>query len=240
MDLKGKKIVILGGSSGIGLATAHAAAAQGGDIVIVSSSQKRLESALAELPANVTARAIDLTNETAIKNLFAEIGALDHVAFTAGELLQLGALESTEVSVARKTFELRFWGAYATAKYAAPKIRAGGSIVFTSGMAGQRPYPGGWSMPAAICSALEGLTRALAVELAPVRVNIVCPGLVKTPFWSNMPDAARDAMYGQMEKQLLVRHAGEAEEVADAYIYAMRQSYCTGQSIVVDGGGALI
>jgi NAD(P)-dependent dehydrogenase (short-subunit alcohol dehydrogenase family) len=149
-------------------------------------------------------------------------------------------LEDSDLSAAKKVFDLRYWGAYAAAKYATPKIRAGGSIVFTSGVAGVRPHPGGWSIPASLCGAMEGLTRCLAVDLAPVRVNIVSPGLVRTPFWSNMPEAARDAMYGQMEQQLLVKHVGEAEEIADAYIYAMRQSYCTGQVIVTDGGGVLI
>jgi NAD(P)-dependent dehydrogenase (short-subunit alcohol dehydrogenase family) len=87
---------------------------------------------------------------------------------------------------------------------------------------------------------MEGLTRALAVELAPLRVNIVSPGVVKTPLWGNMAEADRAALYRQMGDKLLVGHAGEPEEIAEAYLYLMRQTYGTGQVIVVDGGGALV
>ena len=125
------------------------------------------------------------------------------------------------------------------AKYASGSIRAGGSMVFTSGIAGQRPHTG-WALGASITSAMEGLIRALAVELAPIRVNIVSPGVVKTPLWSAMPGADREALYRQMEQNLLVGHVGEPEEIAEAYLYLMRQTYGTGQVIVVDGGGVLV
>ena len=100
------------------------------------------------------------------------------LAFTAGETLQLGRLSETDIAAARAFFGLRYWGAYMAAKYGSSGIRPGGSIVFTSGLAGTRPHAG-WSLGASICSAMEGLTRALAVELAPIRVNIVSPGVVE-------------------------------------------------------------
>jgi NAD(P)-dependent dehydrogenase (short-subunit alcohol dehydrogenase family) len=119
------------------------------------------------------------------------------------------------------------------------KIRPGGSITFTSGIAGQRPLAG-WSLGASICSSMEGLTRALAVELAPLRVNIVSPSVVKSPLWGNMREADRAALYRQMEEHLLVGHGGTTEEIAEAYLDLMRQTYGTGQVLVVDGGGALV
>ena len=87
---------------------------------------------------------------------------------------------------------------------------------------------------------MEGLTRALAVELAPIRVNIVSPGVVKSPLWDGMPAAEREALYAGMADRLLLRHVGEPEEVAESYLYLMRQTYGTGQVIGVDGGGALV
>jgi NAD(P)-dependent dehydrogenase (short-subunit alcohol dehydrogenase family) len=87
---------------------------------------------------------------------------------------------------------------------------------------------------------MEGLSRALAVELAPIRVNIVSPGVVRTPLWAGMAEADRQALYQQIEERLLVGHVGEPEEIAEAYLYLMRQSYGTGQVIVVDGGGTLV
>jgi NAD(P)-dependent dehydrogenase (short-subunit alcohol dehydrogenase family) len=238
MTLNGKRIVVLGGSSGIGLATAQAAAKEGASLVIVSSNQSRVNEALAKLPG-AEGHAADLTDPAAVEALFARIGAFDHLVFTAGETLQLGPLASTDLATARRFFDLRYWGAYLAAKHGSPNIRPGGSIVFTSGLAGQRPHAG-WALGASICSAMEGLTRALAVELAPTRVNIVSPGVVKTPLWANMSEADRATLYQQMGEKLLVGHAGEPEEIAEAYLYLMRQTYGTGQVIVVDGGGTLV
>ena len=87
---------------------------------------------------------------------------------------------------------------------------------------------------------MEGLTRALAVELAPIRVNAVMPGVVKTPLWDNMKEADRQALYRKMDQALLVKHAGESDEIAEAYLYCMRQTYGTGHILTVDGGGALV
>ena len=142
------------------------------------------------------------------------------------------------MEAARRFFGLRYWGAYLAAKHCSSNIRAGGSIVFTSGIAGQRPRSG-WALGASICAAMEGLTRALAVELAPIRVNIVSPGVVKTPLWANLPEADRQALYQQTGDQLPVGHVGDAAEIADAYLYLMRQTYGTAQVLRVDGGGAL-
>jgi NAD(P)-dependent dehydrogenase (short-subunit alcohol dehydrogenase family) len=196
-----------------------------------------VDQALSTLPG-AEGYAVDLTDAAAVQRFFARIGAFDHLVFTAGETLQLGPLASTDLEKARQFFDLRFWGAYLAAKYASGCIRADGSIVFTSGIAGQRPHAG-WALGASITSAMEGLTRALAVELAPIRVNIVSPGVVKTPLWSAIPEADREALYRQME-HLPVGHVGEPEEIAEAYLYLMRQTYGTGQVIVVDGGGALV
>jgi NAD(P)-dependent dehydrogenase (short-subunit alcohol dehydrogenase family) len=147
-------------------------------------------------------------------------------------------LAGTDVEAARRFFELRYWGAFLAAKYGSGSIRPGGSIVFTSGLAGQRPHAG-WALGASICSAMEGLTRALAVELAPIRVNIVCPGVVKSPLWAAMTEADRTALYRQTAEKLLVGHVGETAEIAEAYLYLMRQTYGSGHVLVVDGGGAL-
>jgi NAD(P)-dependent dehydrogenase (short-subunit alcohol dehydrogenase family) len=144
-----------------------------------------------------------------------------------------------DLATARRFFGLRYWGALLAAKYGSGSIRTGGSIVFTSGIAAGRPRAG-WALGASICAAMEGLTRALAVELAPIRVNIVSPGMVKTPLWADMKAADRDALYRQTEAKLPVGHVGEAVEIAEAYLYLMRQSYCTGQVVVVDGGAMLI
>ena len=239
MTLKAQRIVVLGGSSGIGLATAQAAAREGATVVIASSQKTRIDEALATLPAGTEGHVLDLTDGRATQALFAQLGSFDHLVFTAGETLQLGGLADTDMDAARRFFTLRYWGAYCAAKYGSGNIRKGGSIVFTSGIAGQRPRAG-WSLGASICAAMEGLTRALAVELAPIRVNIVSPGIVRTPLWANMAEADQAALYQQMADRLPVGHVGDAAEIAQAYLYLMRQTYSTGQVLVVDGGAVLV
>src|ERR1700732_1421402 len=130
MTLDGKRIVVLGGSSGIGLATAKAAAKEGASVVIASSRKARIDDALAKLPAGTEGVVLDLADEAAVQALFASLGGFDHLVFTAGETLQLGSLTSTDVEAARRFFGLRYWGAYLAAKYGSGSIPPGGSIVF--------------------------------------------------------------------------------------------------------------
>jgi NAD(P)-dependent dehydrogenase (short-subunit alcohol dehydrogenase family) len=239
MTLKAKRIVVLGGSSGIGLAVAQAAAQEGAQAVIVSSNRARVDAALKTLPANAEGEAADMGSETAIQALFKTLGDFDHLAYTAGENLQLIALDKLDMDWAHNFFGVRYWGAFAAVKHGAAHIRPGGSITLTSGLASTRPHAG-WSVAASICGAMEGLTRALAVELAPVRVNIVRPGVVKSPLWNAMPQAEREALYAGMAEKLPLKHVGEPDELAQTYLYLMKQTYGTGQVIGVDGGGALV
>jgi NAD(P)-dependent dehydrogenase (short-subunit alcohol dehydrogenase family) len=239
MDLNGKRVVVLGGTSGIGLAVAEAAARAGATPVVASSNPARVQAALAGLPQGAEGEALDLRDEGAVRDFFAHIGAFDHLVYTAGETLQIGPLAEMSLQGARTFFELRYWGALTAAKYAAPSIRPGGSIVFTSGIAGARPQAG-WALGASICSAMEGLTRALAVELAPLRVNLVSPGFVRTPLWSDMSEEQREAMYAAAGARLPVGRVGEADDLAEAYLFLMRQGFATGQTFIVDGGGVLV
>ena len=239
MTLNGNRIVILGGSSGIGLAVAQAAAAEGARLVIASSSQVRVDEALSQLPPGAEGRVLNLADGSAVEAFFEGAGPFDHLVYTAGESLKLGPLDELDLQAARGFFELRYWGAFTAARVARRQIRPGGSIVFTSGLAGARPHAG-WSVAASICAGMEGLTRALAVELAPIRVNIVSPAVVRSPLWREMDAGARDALYAAEAARLPVGHVGEPAEVAEAYLYLMRQTYGTGQTLVVDGGASLV
>jgi NAD(P)-dependent dehydrogenase (short-subunit alcohol dehydrogenase family) len=237
--LVNKRVILLGGTAGIGLATAQAAAAEGAQVVIVSSSQARVESALQTLPAGSEGYAVDLADEARVQAFFNQRGAFDHLIFTAGEALQLGELAGTGLAAVRQAFELRYFGALAAVKYAYPHLRAGGSVVLTTGIASRRPGKG-WAVGASICGAIDGLTRALAVELAPIRVNAVSPGVIKTDLWASMPPSEREAMYASIGQGLPVGHVGEAAEVAQTYLYLLRQTFSTGQIVVVDGGTVLV
>ena len=239
MKLQGKKVVVLGGSSGIGLAAAHGAISDGAAVVVVSSSKAKVAAAVAALGSKAKGEVANLGEERQVAELFGRIGAFDHLAYTAGDTLKLGELASIDLATARQAYELRLFGAITAVKYAAPHIRAGGSIVLTTGIAGARPRKG-WSLAASVCGAMEGLTRALAVELAPIRVNAVSPGSVRTPLWANIPEAQREAMFREVAARLPVGRVGEPEDLAEAYLYLMRNQFSTGQIVVADGGAVLV
>jgi NAD(P)-dependent dehydrogenase (short-subunit alcohol dehydrogenase family) len=239
MSLSGKRVVILGGTSGMGLATAVAAQREGAFVVVASSRKQRVERALASLQAGAEGQVVDLSDEVQVRALFERVGAFDHLVFTAGETLQLETLDAMQLERARGFVDVRFWGAFMAAKYGSPHIRSGGSITLTNGVAGLRPRKG-WTLAASICGAMEALTRALAVELAPIRVNAVCPGLVRTELWNDMTEPAREVMYADAARRLPVGRVGEADDLAHAYLYLMREGFSTGQVIVVDGGAVLV
>jgi NAD(P)-dependent dehydrogenase (short-subunit alcohol dehydrogenase family) len=235
MDLANKRIVVMGGTSGIGLAVAQKVADQGAAIVVASSKEDNVNRAKKLLSGTAEGVTVDLTSEESIKSFFGTIGEFDHLVYTAGESLLTEPLETLSLERARKCFDIRFWGAFLALKYGARSIRRGGSIVLTSGMASRRPAKGR-SMISSVCGAAEALTRSLAVELAPLRVNLVCPGLVKTELWDGMAAEAREAMYRRAEQNLLVGRVGEAGDLAEAYVYLMKNGFSTGQIVVADGG----
>ena len=237
--LDGKKVIVLGGSSGIGYAVAEYALAEGARVVIGSSHAGRVDAAVAALGTKAEGNALDLTDEAAIEAFFNGVGSFDHLVFTAGDSLKLGEIGATDLSLARRAFDIRYWGALAAVKYGAPRIVQGGSIVLTTGVAALRPRSG-WAFGASVCGAMEALTRALAVELAPLRVNAVSPGLIATNLWQNMSEEDRREMYEQAGKHLPVGRVGEARDVAGAYLFLMESAFATGQTVVVDGGAVLV
>jgi NAD(P)-dependent dehydrogenase (short-subunit alcohol dehydrogenase family) len=237
--LHNKRVVILGGSSGIGLAVAEQAASQGAKLVIASSNAERVQKAIESVGGEVEGLAVDLSDERAVETFFAKLGRFDHLVYTAGDSLDLHDLASTDLKKARRAFELRYWSALAAVKYASPHIRKGGSIVLTTGVAGRRPHKG-WVVAASVCGTIEALTRALAVELAPIRVNAVSPGVVRTNLWQNMGAAERENLYESVGKSLPVGRVGEAYDIAQAYLFLIQEGFSTGQTVVVDGGTVLV
>jgi NAD(P)-dependent dehydrogenase (short-subunit alcohol dehydrogenase family) len=235
MALTGQRIVVIGGSSGMGLATAHAAAGAGAVVTIASSSKERIEAALAELPDSCDGAALDVRDEATVADLFARVGELDHVVFTAGDPADRRALKELPLDQARRTFDVRFWGAVAVAKHAALRIGPGGSITFTSGTVGVRPVPGA-ALASAGSAATEGLVRGLAVDLAPVRVNAVRSGAVRTPLWDAIPEPRRAAIFDNFAQRALTKTVGEPQQIAAANLYLMENQFVTGTVLTVDGG----
>jgi len=158
---------------------------------------------------------------------------------SGGEPLALMSMVDLDVEQAHRFFGLRFFGALAAVSAAAPLMRPGGSITLTTGTAKDRPRAG-WAVPAGICGAVEALTRALAVELAPIRVNAVSPGVLRSPLWAGMSEAEREQMYWDIADAIPVGRIGEVGDAAQAYLYCMTQTFTTGTVLTVDGGTVLV
>lgn len=238
MSLQNQRVVVVGGSSGIGLAVAQAAAAQGARVVLASRSQAKLDAALATLGAGHDAVALDFTVEKQVRRLFERLGALDHLVVTAAQGVA-GPFLELEPAKVREVFEGKFLGQYLCARFAAPLIRPSGSITLFSSLAAHRAMPG-LSAMAAMNGAVEALARTLAVELAPTRVNVVAPGVVDTPAHRWMPDAQRRAWFDGLAAMLPARRVGRPEDVAQAVLFLMTSSYTTGHVLRIDGGESLL
>ena len=238
MSLANQTVVVLGGSSGIGLATALAAQAAGAQVIVTGRDASRLQRAAAALGDTARTCAVDATDEAATRALFAGLATVHHVFITAGELV-LDAKLAPDIATLRPALDTRFWGALNAAKHAAPRMSAGGSITFMSGTAGRRPLP--WaSVASASCGAVDAFARALALDLAPIRVNTVTPGYVDTPLFDDLLGANRDAVLSAAAAKLPVKRIGRPEEIAHAVLFLMTNGYVTGINLVVDGGGLLV
>jgi NAD(P)-dependent dehydrogenase (short-subunit alcohol dehydrogenase family) len=236
--LKDKRVVIVGGASGIGLAVARAALAEGAKVVVASSRPENVAAAAAGLGQGAQGLVVDVTKEADVAACFERLGPFDHLAFTAGDWDRRGfgvALADLDLNAAAGGWQVRFWGAVAVAKHAGGRIAAEGSITLTDGMLAHRPMRGAF-LSTAGAGAIEHLALGLAVELAPVRVNAVCPGLVLTERGRSLPAAMAERFTGALP----LRRAAEPAEVAEAYIHLMRATYTTGQVLRVDGGGSAV
>ena len=230
MSLKGKKVVVVGGSSGIGLATAELAKAAGADVIIASRSAEKLKAAADKI--GVKAIAVDVTNDDSVVNLFRASGPVDHVVVTAAQL-KTGPFKTVAMEDVRATMEGKFWGAWRVAR--AAEINAGGSITLVSGFLSVRPRPNS-AIVGAANGAIESLTRGLALELAPVRVNCVSPGIIDTPIRAGMPEAARLDMLGKIAAALPVGRVGVADDIARQIMTFMTVGFASGSIVYIDGG----
>jgi NAD(P)-dependent dehydrogenase (short-subunit alcohol dehydrogenase family) len=236
MNLEGKRVLIVGGSSGIGLAVARLAMSEGAHVIIGSSNAERVMTAVAGLQDGEGV-VVNVRDQTSVDEAAEAIGPFDHLVFTAGDWggVRGRSLADVDLDQARGAMDVRFWGALRVIKTTMTQIRAGGSVTLTDGLLGHRPQKGSF-LSTASAGAIEHLVRGLAVEMAPIRVNGVCPGVVLTEIWKGSPPERLAAM----TSRLPLPRGGEPAEVAEAYVHLMRAGYTTGQILHVDGGGTVV
>lgn len=224
-------VVVVGGTAGIGAAIAPCAAAQGA--AVVAAGRRGSEQAPAGVPG-IEARAVDIASEASIRDFFSALGPVAYLVVTAA-FVRPGPFRTGPLDDARASFEGKFWSQYLCACYA----QVSRSILLFSGAFSRRPQPG-MSIVSAVNGAVEALGRALAVELAPVRVNVVSPGLIQgTDAYARMPEDARQAMIEGTAKRLPARVVGDADSVAGPALAMMASPYATGTVLDIDGGGLL-
>lgn len=229
--LRNSKILVVGGSSGIGFAVAQQSLNAGAEVVIASRSLDKLHAAAKQLGGRVTVEQVDASDEHAVIDFFERVGPFDHLAATIKPHLPSGKFLENDLAAVSAAFDAKFWGQYRLVKHAVRHIRPNGSIVLTSGVASRRSYSG-YSAVSAMNAATEALASAIAIELAPIRVNTVCPGFVD----ADAPIPGRVDYVKKLASNLPLDRLGAAKEIADAYLYLFGNAYSTGSVIVVDGG----
>lgn len=235
--LKDKKIVVIGGSSGIGFQVAQKAVHQGATVTIGARNRTKLAQAAETLAHDTQALAVDTLDRSSIIAFFAKTGDFDHL-FISAATYSVVSIENDDIEAAESPFKSKFWGQYRSVQQALPFISKEGSITLMSGAAGARPIKGAAAY-AACNSAIEVLGRALAIDLAPVRVNTISPGTIDGHLWQNRPEAIKKAAFAHYSQVALVGRPGTEDEVADTVLFLMTNTFITGSTLYPDGGYTL-
>lgn len=246
--LAGQTVLLLGGTGGVGVAVSHALLQSGASVILTSSRESKLRSVLDQLKSlypDLTSRingyACDLASpdvEENIKRIFKNIDKLNHIIYLAGDRLPTTAIADITVESFAKQSQVRAVGPLLIAKHGLSHMDASFESSFTivSGSIASKPIPGGWSLLSFIGAGLTGLTRQLAFDLAPIRVNCVAPGVVDTDMWDGMAKEDKAEFMKGVAGQTCVGKVGQAEDVAEAFIYLLKDKHATGMVIDTNGG----
>jgi NAD(P)-dependent dehydrogenase (short-subunit alcohol dehydrogenase family) len=226
----------------MGLAIARAALAAGARVAIAGRDRKRLDHALATLGNNELETFVtNIGDRNDVRKLFDAVGPVDHLVITAADLVY-GPIRNLTEDDWLRAVRSKLLGPIFAAQECADRMKPGGSITFTSGIAARRPIVGG-AAAAAVNAALEGLGRGLAIELAPLRVNMLSPGWTDTPIWGSMPGMTtekKQERFAAMAQRLPVGRIGHADDIAAAALFLMTNGFVTGTTLHVDGGHRLV
>lgn len=238
MELRDRHLVVVGGTQGIGAATARLAAAQGARVTVTGRSRTTLDAALGWLRHGVAGEPLDFTEASSVASFAAWIVAPEHLVLSGSSEVAWRPFADLAEDALQRAFAAKFWGHWRVAQALAAKLPATGSITFVTGAAARAALPGTAGL-AAVNGALEAVAKVVAVELAPRRVNTVSPGLTATEAYGWMDRAARDGMFADAAAKLPARRIGQPEDVARVILLAASNPFVTGATLDVDGGAHL-
>lgn len=238
-DFHGTRVLIAGGSSGIGLSTAKILIACGAEVVINGRDRSKLDSAKRQLGLKATIAAFDAANSEDRARALADIGKFDHLVLALSGGKGAGAFAQITQTDLRSGFEAKFWLHFLLVQESLPYLNQSGSITFVSAISARAANPGTAGL-SAINSAIEGLIRPLAVELRPRRVNAVSPGVIDTPWWNWMQEEQKRSAFARFSAATPVGRVGRPEDVAQSIVFLIGNSFMTGCVLECDGGLRLV
>ena len=238
MNLNKQRIVILGGSSGVGLATARLLTEAGADVIIASRTREKVIQVLATLNGSVTGEVVDATSREEMCSFFGRIGPFDHLVLTLASNLGAGEFRTLGFDMLHRAFEAKFWPQLIAAQTSLDFLRKDGSLTLVSAVTAHTAFVGASGF-AAVNGALEAMVPTLALELQPLRVNAVSPGGIATPFWSDLPDEVREALFAQSTAITPVKRFGRPEDVAQVIAMLISNTFITSTIIDCDGGARI-
>jgi NAD(P)-dependent dehydrogenase (short-subunit alcohol dehydrogenase family) len=238
MELKDKKIVVIGASQGIGFETSKLLVQKGAEVIMVSKTKEKIEAAAKKIGGNVAAKTLDFTDENAVKNFFDEMGSIDHLVCVGASNAAWGKFRELQTSAIRNAFDSKFYGYYFSAKHALSVLSMNGSIVFVIAGSARKAIPGTAGL-AAVNGAILAMGRTMASELGPIRVNMISPGIIDTPYYNWMNPEQKETMFKQMGDRLPIGRVGKPEEIAHSIIMLLENDFITGAILDADGGGSL-
>jgi NAD(P)-dependent dehydrogenase (short-subunit alcohol dehydrogenase family) len=239
MSFDGQRVIIVGGSAGIGEAAARAFAAAGGQVTITGRAKPRLDAAAQRIGYPVQVAEFDATDDAAVAGFFGGALTFDHLVLAAGpRAVGSGPFDSLDEGALRQAFDGKFFAHLKVLRAARPRLRADGSVTVVSAVSARAAYPGAAGL-AAVNGALEAVVPTLAVELAPLRVNAVSPGVIDTQWWDVLPDEQRAGFFRAVAAASPVRRVGRPEDVAGAIVYLAGAGFVTGTVLECAGGANL-
>ena len=235
MNLKDQTIVIMGGTSGIGLATAKIIANKGAKILITGRDSDKLKQAISQLSGDVEGLPVDATSYNNLSNFYKNLGIFDHLVLSLSGKTGGGPFKNLSINQLKQAFEAKFFAYFMAVQSGLNTLRKNGSIVLVTASSARTSYPGTSGL-AAVNGALEAMIPTLALELKPIRINAVSPGIIETPWWDSWTKEQRQSVFNQISASTPVERVGQPEDIAQAILFLLENTFITGTVIECDGG----